>query len=86
MNPTFLFALLKTVLGKGNEDWEESCLAKLSEFLGFLTKGHKAEILCLMVSTRCKRELKKLECSINYQGLNNGRDLSRAKGELLLKL
>ena len=33
---------------KGNEAWEESCLAKFSEFLGFSVKGHKEEILSLM--------------------------------------
>ena len=39
-----------------------------------------------MVSTTCERELKKLECSINCKGLNNGRGPSRDRGELLLKL
>ena len=28
----------------GYESWEESCLVKFSEFLGFSTKGHKREI------------------------------------------
>ena len=95
--------LCMTNSGKGNEAWEESCLVKFSEFLGFSVKGQKEEILSLMrrlssskrnqsgvkgqmVSTRSERELKKLECSINYKGLNNGRGPNRDRGELLLKL
>ena len=88
--------LRMTVFGKGNEAWEESCLSKFSEFLGFSVKGHEEEIVSSvrnqsglkgqMVSTRCERELKELECSINYKGLNNGRGPSRDRGELLLKL
>ena len=55
-----------------------------SEFLGFSIIGHEKEILDLirklndnrvqlrskgqMVSSRCERELKKLECTINYNG------------------
>ena len=40
--------LCTTVSAKGNEAWEESCLAKFSEFLGFSVKGHKEEILSLL--------------------------------------
>ena len=92
-----------TVSEKGNEDWEESCLAKFSEFLGFSVKGQEEEILSLMqklsaskrnqsgfkgqmASTKCERELKKLECSINNKGPNNGRGPKRDRGDLLLKL
>ena len=39
-----------------------------------------------MASTKCARELKKLECSINYNGLNNGSGPIRDRGELLLEL
>ena len=66
------------------ESWEDSCLVKFGEFLGFPTVGFENEILDLMrklVATqqqekgkenmtvsRCQRELRKLECSINYNG------------------
>ena len=58
----------------GYESWEESCLVKFSEFLGFSTKGHEREILSLLRSlivkhnqmrskgqqiiSRCERSLK----------------------------
>ena len=83
------------------ENWEDSCLVKFSEFLSFSTMSFEKEILGLMrkmvamqqnvkkkgvvTVTRCERELKKLESSINY----NGRDKSkggRDKSNLLLKL
>ena len=32
-------------LEMGYESWEESCLVKFSEFLGFSTKGHEREIV-----------------------------------------
>ena len=57
---------------------------KFSKLLGFLTKGFEEEILNMLqriknrrekskkrvrpVSTRFEQELKKLECSINYNG------------------
>ena len=66
------------------ETWEESCMVKFSEYLGFLTKGHEWEILSLLrsltvkpnqmrpkgqqVVSRCERELKKLECTLKYKG------------------
>ena len=72
--------------GSKYENWEDSCLAKFSEFLGFSTVGFEKEILGLLrkmvarqqnenkkgiaIVTRCERELKKLVSSINY----NGRD------------
>ena len=37
--------LRMTVFGKENEAWEESCLSKFSEFLGFSVKGHEEEIV-----------------------------------------
>ena len=30
------------------ESWEESCMVKFSEYLGFSTKGHEWEILSLL--------------------------------------
>ena len=38
----------------GYESWEESCLVKFSEFLGFLTKGHEREILYFLRSLTIK--------------------------------
>ena len=75
-----------SMISKGSEfeSWEDSCLVKFNEFLGFPTMGFENEILDLMrklVATqrqekgkdnttisRCQRELRKLECSINYNG------------------
>ena len=85
----------------GYNKWEDSCLFKFSEYLGVTTVGFEEEILKLMrklemqevedkrkgnsIETRCKRELKKLECTINYSGKSQnggGRD----RGDFLLKL
>ena len=59
----------------GYEKWEDSCLIKFSEFLGFSTAGFESEILGLLskivarqnqgenkgaiIKSRCERELKK---------------------------
>ena len=64
-------------------DWEESSLAKFSHFLGFSTEGLEKEILSflikirkrqerihskeLMEKSKFERELKRLECSVNYE-------------------
>ena len=64
--------------------WEESCLAKFSEFLGFPTEGFKEEILEFMtkinsrrqtgkgkkgsVSTKFGNELEKLEWNVMDKG------------------
>ena len=63
--------------------WEESGLAKFSQFLGFPTEGLEKEILNfltkirkrlekihskeLLEKSKFERELKRLECSINYE-------------------
>ena len=68
--------------------WEESCLAKFSEFLGFPIEGFKEEFLELMtrinsrrqkrkgkggaVSTKFDRELKKLEWNVMDSGRKKG--------------
>ena len=39
-----------------------------------------------MVSSRCERELKKLECIINYNGQSSEKGSERDRGDLLLKL
>ena len=85
----------------GYEKWEDNCLIKFSEFLGIPTVGFDAEILELlrkMVSqqpgnkrkgisaeSRSERELRKLECTINYNGKGQNRG-GRDRGNLLLKL
>ena len=64
--------------------WEESDLARFSKFLGFSTEGLEKDILeflvkirkrrervhnkVLLEKSRFERELKKLECSVNYEG------------------
>ena len=86
---------------KGYNAWEDSCLVKFSEFLGIKTAGFEEEIVELLrkmdarqhgdnskgdkAETRCERELRKLECTINYNGrgqIRGGRD----RGNFLLKL
>ena len=86
---------------KGYDKWEDSCLIKFSEFLEVTTAGFEEEILELMrkmntrqhrdnrkgdpAETRCERELRKLECTINYNGKGQNRG-GRDRGNLLLKL
>ena len=64
-------------------NWEESSLIRFSQFLGFSTEGMEVEILNfldkirkrkekiigkgLMEASRFERELKRLECSVNYE-------------------
>ncbi|RVW18300.1 Transposon TX1 uncharacterized 149 kDa protein [Vitis vinifera] len=67
-----------------DEGWEESELARFSHFLGFSTEGLEKDILEFMVKIRKRRErihskamlekskfereLRRLECSVNYEG------------------
>ncbi|RVW87579.1 hypothetical protein CK203_041211 [Vitis vinifera] len=69
--------------GEKEERWEESSLAKFSHFLGFSTEGLEKEILDFLIKIRKRRErihdkvllekskfereLKRLECSVNYE-------------------
>ena len=85
----------------GYDNWENNCLIKFSEFLGIPTVGYDVEILELlrkMVSqqpgnkrkghpneSRSERELRKLECTINYSGKGQNRG-GRDRGNFLLKL
>ena len=90
---------------KGYNIWEDRCLIKFSEFLGVTTAGFEEEILELLrkmdvrqhgdkrkgnpAETRCERELRKLECTINYNGkgqIRGRRDKVLAKVEMKLKL
>ena len=68
----------------GELSWEKSDLAKFSNFLGFSTEGLEKDIMEFLVKIRKRRErvhsktilekskfereLKRLECSINYEG------------------
>ena len=85
----------------GYNSWEDSCLIKFSEYLGVTTAGFEEEILELLrkmevqqqgekrkgypIETRCERELRKLECTINYNGKDQTRG-GRDRGNFLLKL
>ena len=85
----------------GYNNWEDSYLFKFSEYLGVTTTGFEEEILKLMrkieaqqvadkrkglvSETRCERELRKLECTLNHSGKNQNRS-GRDRGNFLLKL
>ena len=85
----------------GYNSWEDSCLIKFSEYLGVTTAGFEEEILELLrkmevqqqgdkrkgypIETRCEKELRKLECTINYNGKGQTRG-GRDRGNFLLKL
>ena len=69
---------------RGYATWEESCLVKFSELLGFSTVGNEEKIISLLLKlndncdhdgnrgrlgfSKRECELKKLECTINYNG------------------
>ncbi|RVX09648.1 hypothetical protein CK203_012373 [Vitis vinifera] len=77
-------------------NWEESGLARFSKFLGFSTEGLEKEILNfltkirkrkekihskeLLEKSKFERELKRLECSINYEGGLKQKGLVQGKG------
>ena len=70
--------------GEWDLDWQESSLARFSQFLGFSTDGLEKDILNFLIKirkrrekihskgllekSRFERELKRLECSVNYGG------------------
>ncbi|KAJ9686979.1 hypothetical protein PVL29_015719 [Vitis rotundifolia] len=76
------------VKGWGEASWGESELAKFSKFLGFPTEGLEKDLADFLIKIRRRREkihsktllekskfereLKKLECSINYEGGGGG--------------
>ena len=82
------------------ELWEECSLVKFSQFLGFSTEGIEKEILNfltkirkrrekihskeLLEKTKFERELKRLECSVNYEGGNKQKAPSQGKGNQLI--
>ena len=93
---------LQSVEVKGYASWEESCLVKFGEILGFPTVGNEEELINMLRKLNDKknpsrskehlgpskfvRELRKLECTINYNGQGGGKKLGRDRGNLLLKL
>ena len=87
--------------GSSYENWEDSCLFKFSEFLGFSTVGFESEILGLLrrivarqhqgknkgavIMSRCERELKKLVCTINYDGRSQIKGGHKERGSIMLR-
>ena len=85
----------------GCEKWEDSCLIKFSEFLGFSTMGFESEILGLLskivarqnqgenkgaiIKSRCERELKKLVCTINYDGRSQIKGGDKERGSIIIR-
>ncbi|RVW71574.1 hypothetical protein CK203_047967 [Vitis vinifera] len=80
-------------------NWEENSLVKFSHFLGFSMEGLEKEILSflgkirkrrekilgkgLLKTSRFERELKRLECSVNYEGIPRRKALPRGCLDLL---
>ncbi|KAL6338045.1 hypothetical protein AAG906_010611 [Vitis piasezkii] len=77
-------------------NWEESSLVKFSQFLGFSTEGLEKEILSflgkirkrrekivgkgLLETSRFEREIKRLECSVNYEGDTKKKSPTQGRG------
>ena len=71
-------------------------------FLGFSMAGHEMEIINMLRNlnanqsqngsrgqlglSKCERELKKLECTINYNRQGSGKVVGRCRGNFLLSL
>ncbi|RVX05743.1 hypothetical protein CK203_027411 [Vitis vinifera] len=86
--------------GWEKDDWEDSELARFSKFLGFSTKGLEKDILDFLVKIRKRkekvhskilldkskfeRELKRLECSINYERGKKLRNGMQERGDQML--
>ncbi|RVW40573.1 LINE-1 retrotransposable element ORF2 protein [Vitis vinifera] len=87
--------------GEKELDWQESSLARFSLFLGFSTDGMEKEILNflskirkrrekihskgLLEKSRFERELKRLECSVNYEGDSKKKGSFQGKGMQMMK-
>ena len=85
---------------KKEEIWEDCNLAKFSQFLGFSTEGLENEILSFLIKIRKRREnihskellekskfereLKRLECFVNYEGGNKQKGPSQGKGNQMV--
>ena len=77
-------------------NWEENSLVKFSHFLGFSMEGLEKEILSflgkirkrrekilgkgLLKTSRFERELKRLECSVNYEGDTKKKGPTQGRG------
>ena len=75
-------------------------MAKFSQFLGFSTEGLEKEILSFLIKIRKRREkthnkdllekskfereLKRLECFVNYEGGNKQKGPSQGKGNQIV--
>ena len=84
------------VRGWREASWEESELARFSQFLGLSTVGLEKDILEFMVKIRkqrekvhsksllenskFERELKRLECFINYEGGRKQKGILQRRG------
>ena len=81
-------------------NWEDSELARFSKFLGFSTKGLEKDILDFLVKIRKRervhskvlldkskfeRELKRLECFINYEGWKRQKSGTQERGGQILE-
>ena len=70
------------------DKWEESSLAKFSQFLGFLTERLEKEILNFLIKIRKRREKihskELLECSINYEGGIKQKGSAQGKGRQIV--
>ena len=82
-------------------NWEDSELARFSKFLGFSTKGLEKDILDFLVMIRKRRErvhskvlldkskfereLKRLECFINYKGWKRQKSGTQERGGQILE-
>ena len=78
------FENLQLVEVRGYTNWEESFLVKFREFLGFSTSGHERGLINMLRNqnekkspcesrgplgpSKCDRELRKLDFTINYNG------------------
>ena len=90
------------VRGEKEIRWEESSLAKFSHFLGFSIEGLEKKILNFLVKSRKRRErihskgllekskfereIKRLECSINYEGRNKQKCPLQGRGCQLVEV
>ena len=91
---------IQAVRNEIEEKWEESSFAKFSHFLGFPTEGLEKKILSFLIkikkrrekihskelleNSKFERELKRLECSVNYEGGNKQKGPSQGKGSQIV--
>ena len=91
----------RSVDNMGFSNWEDSALVRFSKFLGFSTTDYEDEIWDLLRkihsdqlkdkgkgqqnTPKCESELKKLKCTINYNGRSSGKGSGRNRGNLFLK-